>query len=127
MLFNSNEGNQRENTTSFACRKQHPIKLERAWSDALNRYKEASGYRTFGVTDGKISQCTRPHIWTLKKKPAPSSYANNADVVQLYPQADQIEPFWMEKTEMAAASGQPYYPWSSVNNCTDQALRSTML
>ena len=110
-----------------ASRKQHPIKIERAWSDSPNRYKEPSGYRTFGVTDGNISQCTRPHIWMLKKKPTPHSQGQIAAVVQLYPHGDQVEPFWMENSDVAATSGQPFYPWNSVNNCTDQALRSTIL
>jgi hypothetical protein len=51
-----------------APRKKHPIKLHKAWNDALGRYGEPIGERIYGVECDSVITVTRVHTW--KTRPA---------------------------------------------------------
>ena len=54
-----------------ASRKEHTIKVVRAWSDKEGRYGEPAGEKIIGVEHSDAVVITRRHEWTIEKNKGP--------------------------------------------------------
>jgi len=54
-----------------AKRKDHPLKMAKAWNDQPGKYGEPLGWKTFGLEAGSVTLPSRIHQWTVqfRKKP----------------------------------------------------------